>query len=306
VSAELSRAALLVAALAGLSVVLLGFGIWRAQRRRETARRIATLLALDEAHPGQATSAPIVAPVPRWRLELVQALAALQARDSLLRAPAVALACVAALIGLATISSGWILVAAAAGLAGYWLGGHARRRERIEAQALYAMQLLSGGLRAGYSVPQAITLVARHSPEPTASEFRLAAQEISVGVQLEDAMARLATRTANADYALVSIIIGVQHEVGGNLAQILDSVSNTLRERFELRRQVNALTAQQRLSSMVLTILPFALLAFLSFVDRSFVEPLFTQTIGRFLLVLSGMLVVIGWSVMRRIGRVEV
>jgi tight adherence protein B len=216
------------------------------------------------------------------------------------------LACVTGLIGISTVAPGWLALAVISGTIAYSLGGRARRRQRIEAQALNALQLLSSGLRAGYSVPQAISLVARHSPEPTKSEFGLAAQEIGIGVQLEDAIARLAARTANSDYQLVSIIVGVQHEVGGNLAQILDSVGNTLRERLELRRQVNALTAQQRLSSVVMTVLPFALLAVLSLMDHSFVEPLFTQTLGRFLLGASAAMVLIGWTIMRSIGRVEV
>jgi tight adherence protein B len=168
------------------------------------------------------------------------------------------------------------------------------------------MGLLASGLRAGYSVPQAIALVSTHSPEPTSSEFAIAAQEISVGVGLADAIARLSKRTANADYELVAIIIRVQHEVGGNLAQILDSVGDTLRERFELRSQVEALTAQQRLSSTVLTVLPFALLTFLFVVDRSFVDPLFTQPLGRLLLAVAGVMVFVGWTIMRSVGRVEV
>src|SRR5205814_8800508 len=120
----------------------------------------------------------------------------------------------------------------------------------------------------------------RDRPEPTASEFGLAAQEISVGLQLGDAIRRLSKRTANSDYELVAIIVRVQYEVGGNLAQILDSVGNTLRERFDLRRQVNALTAQQRLSSVVLTLLPFGVLTLLFAMDRSFVDPLFTNPVG--------------------------
>jgi tight adherence protein B len=188
----------------------------------------------------------------------------------------------------------------------YALGARERRLRRIEAQALDAMQLLASGLRAGYSVPQAIALVARHSPEPTASEFGLTGQEISVGVQLADAIRRLSTRTANSDYELVSIIVRVQYEVGGNLAQVLDSVGDTLRERFELRRQVNALTAQQRLSSVVLTMLPFGLLTFLFVMDRSFVDPLFTNPIGRLILAGAGAMVAIGWTIMRSVGRVEV
>ena len=79
-----------------------------------------------------------------------------------------------------------------------------------------------------------------------------------------------------------------------------------LRERFELRRQVNALTAQQRLSSIVLTTLPFGLLAVLFVIDRGFVEPLFVQPVGRLVLAIAGAMVFIGWTIMRSIGRVEV
>jgi len=242
----------------------------------------------------------------QWRIELRQALAVIEARGSRFRGPTIAMACVSGLVGLATVTPALIALAVLAAVAAYAFGGSDRRRGRVEAQALNALQLLSQGLRAGYSVPQAIALVARHSPEPTASEFSLAAQEISVGVHLADAIARLAMRTANPDYNLVAIIVRVQYEVGGNLAQILDSVGNTLRERFDLRRQMNALTAQQRLSSMILTGLPFGLLAFLFVMDRSFVDPLFTQPIGQALLVVAGVMVFIGWTVMRSMGRIEV
>ncbi len=210
------------------------------------------------------------------------------------------------MVGLATVSPALIGLAVLAAALAYALGATNRRRRLIEAQALNALQLLSQGLRAGYSVPQAIALVARHSPEPTSSEFSLASQEISIGVQLADALARLGVRTANPDYNLVAIIVRVQYEVGGNLAQILDSVGNTLRERFDLRRQMNALTAQQRLSSMILTGLPFGLLAFLWVMDRSFVAPLFTQTAGQILLVVAGVMVMIGWTIMQSMGRIEV
>lgn len=289
-----------IAALCALGVVVLSGGVYRLSRRAVTARRVAALL-LDAPRPAPAAARPA-----QWRVEIRDVLAQLDARGSTLRGPFVVLACVCGLFGLASVSAAWLGLAAASSLVAYTLGGRARRRQRLEAQALDAMGLLASGLRAGYSVPQAITLVARHSPQPTAAEFGLAAQEISVGVELADAIARLARRNANADYALVAIIIRVQHEVGGNLAQILESVSNTLRERLELRRQVNAVTAQQRLSSIVLTVLPFALLTVLSIMDRTFVEPLFSEPVGRFMLAISGVMVLIGWTIMRSIGRVEV
>jgi Flp pilus assembly protein TadB len=293
-----------VAGLCALGVVVLGIGIYRLRHRAITSRRVAALLA--EAPLPSPDLLPAVQPPPRWLLELRQVLAQIEARDSTLRGPTVALACAFALVGLASVSTVWILLAILAAFAAFALGARERRRRRIEAQALDAMQLFASGLRAGYSVPQAIVLVSRHSSEPTAAEFGLAAQELSVGVPLADAMTRLAKRTANADYELVSIIVRVQHEVGGNLALILDSVGHTLRERFELRRQVDAVTAQQRLSSLVLSVLPFGLLMFLFVMDRSFVDPLFTNPLGRLMLALAAVMVFIGWTIMRAIGRVEV
>lgn len=283
-------------------VVLLASGVYRVRARATTARRVAEVL--DE--PATLPALPRASQSAAWRIETRHIAALIDARGEVLRGPATALACVCALIGLANVSPIWLVLAAGGAVGAYVLGAGERRRRRIEFQALDTMELLASGLRAGYSVPQAIDLVAKHSPEPTASEFGLATQEIALGVSLHDAIARLARRTANQDYQLVAIIVRVQHEVGGNLALILDSVGSTLRERFELRRQVNALTAQQKLSSMVLTVLPFALLLFLFVMDRSFVEPLFTVWLGRFVLALAGAMVFIGWAIMRNMGRVEV
>jgi tight adherence protein B len=301
-----SVAAALVSGLCALGVMLLGGGIYRLRRRGAASRRVSAILAQSARTGSEADSAFEAAATPPWRIELRQAIAQIEARDSVLRVPTVALGAVSALIGLASFSVPWIVLAVLAGVAAYALGARDRRRRRIETQTLDAMQLFASGLRAGYSVAQAIALVAKHSPKPTAEEFALAAQEISVGVQLADALQRLSKRTANSDYNLVSIIVRVQHEVGGNLAQILDSVGNTLRERFELRRQVNALTAQQRLSSTILTFLPFGLLAVLFFLDRSFVDPLFTQPMGRVILASACGMVFVGWTIMRSMGRVEV
>ena len=117
---------LLVAALAGLGVTLLAFALWRAGRRTTTSRRIATLLALDEPLPGPAS--PLVIAPPRWRLELVHAIGALEARGARLRLPAIGLACLTALIGVSTLAPAWLALAAASGMLAYWLGGRSRRQ----------------------------------------------------------------------------------------------------------------------------------------------------------------------------------
>jgi tight adherence protein B len=295
-------AAVSIATMCALGMMCIAVGAMRFRQRALTSRRVADVL-------GEAVGEHIEVStrVPRaWRWEAHQLAAQIAAHDDALRGPAVVVACVAVLIGLASLSAAWFGIAGFSALAAYALGGRRRDRQRIETQSLGAMGLFASGLRAGYSVQQAIQLVGEHSPQPTAREFTLIGQEVGVGIDLPEAIARMARRTANKDYELVAIIVRVQHEVGGNLAQILDSVGSTLRERVELRRQVNALTAQQRLSSMVLTVLPFALLTFLFVMDRSFVDPLFTEPVGRVILAIAGAMVLIGWSIMRSIGRVEV
>jgi tight adherence protein B len=293
---------LLIALLCAVGVMLMGTGVVRLQRRATTTRRVSAVLAEG---PTSSSAVPVRL-TPAWQGDVRQLLARFEAHDTTLRGPLLALGCACGLIGLASFAPIWLVFAGACVLGAYALGARARRLARIDSQVLDAIGLLSSGLRAGYSVPQAIALVARHSPQPTSEEFQIAAQEVSVGVTLSEAVRRLGERTANPDYELVAIIIHVQHEVGGNLAQILDSVGNTVRERFELRRQVDALTAQQRLSSLILTVLPFALLVFLFVMDRSFVDPLISQPIGRVLLALSGLMVFLGWTAMRSMGRVEV
>jgi Flp pilus assembly protein TadB len=293
----------LIAGVCALGAMLLTSGVVRLRRRASTSRRVASLLA---EQPVLGVELNVPPGGTAWGAEVRQFVGRFEAYDTTVRGPIIGLACVCALIGLASVSAIWMLVGVLAAGAAYALGAGERRRARIQEQALDALALLASGLRAGYSVPQAIALVARHSPQPTAEEFSIAAQHVSVGITLWEAVRRLAQRTGNPDYQLVAIIIRVQHEVGGNLAQILDSVGHTVRERFELRRQVSALTAQQRLSSIILTVLPFALLAFLFVMDRSFVDPLVSQPIGRVLLALSGVMVFIGWTVMRSSGRIEV
>ena len=140
---------MLVAGFAAAGVMLLACGAWRAGRRSVTTRRIAAILSVDEPLPGRGSHAPILAPPPRWRLELGQLIATIQTRDATLRGPAIALACVSGLIGISTLGTGWLVLAALSGATAYWLGGRARRRQRIETQALNAMHLLASGLRAG-------------------------------------------------------------------------------------------------------------------------------------------------------------
>lgn len=212
---------------------------------------------------------------------------------------------------LAILALTWgLAVALGIGMAAlllFFLFGRGRDlRTQMERQAPTAIAVLSSGLRAGYSVPQAVALVAQESPEPTASQFTRVKAEIDLGIGLEESFTHLSRRTGNIDYQLVSVLVAVQHEVGGNLAQTLDAVAETLTERFEIRQQVAALTAQQRLSAWVLTSLPIVVFCFLWVVNRPFLDPMLTTPVGWLLLAAVGLLSVLGTSAMRVVGRVEV
>jgi tight adherence protein B len=291
----------LVSAGFGLGTALLVYGFVLARARAITARRMAAFVVGD-VH--------LEARAPTRTLDLKQlaraVTAGIRARAGLVRMLMIVLALGAIALGFITGSFLWLLVALGCAASIFFVSRKSKRERLLEEQAPAALEMLAAGLRAGYSVPQALSLVARESPIPTSEEFGIVEREITLGLDLATAMARMAQRTTNEDYEFVSIIITVQHDTGGNLAQILDSVAATLRDRYELRLLVAALTAQQRLSSIVLTLLPVAVLTFLTISNRSFVEPLYTQDIGRMMLGLVGILLTLGWSVMRSMGRIEV
>lgn len=178
-------------------------------------------------------------------------------------------------------------------------------RSRLEQQAPAATALLASGLRAGYSVHQSLQLVARDSPEPTASRFAATSREVGLGMSFHDALTRMAEQTGVPDYHLVSILISIQHDVGGNLAQALDGVGEVLRERSAVREQIGTLTAQQRLSGLVLSGLPVAILGLLLAVVPSFPEQLLGTPIGLIILGAVTTLLVFNWFGMRAAGRVD-
>jgi tight adherence protein B len=112
-------------------------------------------------------------------------------------------------------------------------------------------------LRAGHPIPVALSTVARETPDPVGSEFGMAFDEVTYGLDVETAMANMRARVGEADLALLVVAISVQSKTGGNLAEILASLSKILRERFRMRRKVRALSAEARFSAMALSVLPF-------------------------------------------------
>lgn len=168
------------------------------------------------------------------------------------------------------------------------------------------LQVLASALRAGHSFVAALSVVVADAPEPSRSEFGRVVSEERLGVGLEQALGVVVRRMANRDLEQVALVAALQHETGGNTAEVLDRVTDTIRERYELRRMVKTLTAQGRMSRWVVSFLPLVLLALVTLLNPRYMEPLFTHTLGRVLLAVAALMVVAGSLVIKRIVDIKV
>ncbi|MCM0621665.1 type II secretion system F family protein [Nocardioides bruguierae] len=202
-----------------------------------------------------------------------------------------------------------LLLAVALGLVVPWLVLRVRsnrRRTRFGAALPETLQMLAGAIAAGQSLMQAVDTVAAEGIDPVAGEFRRALVETRLGVALEDALEGVAVRFASEDLAWVVMAIRIQRQVGGNLAELLERVAGTMREREYLRRQVSALSAEGRLSAVVLGALPVLFALYLLVAQRDYVMVLFTDPRGLVLVGFGAALLVLGIFWMSRLVKVEV
>jgi Flp pilus assembly protein TadB len=203
-------------------------------------------------------------------------------------------------------------IAAVIGLAIGWLSTVVYQQVRVERRArLFAeqlpdgLQLIIGSLRSGFSLSQALESLVREGPQPVAAEFGRALAEHRLGADVSDALDRVAQRAQSDDLAWAVMAVRIQRDVGGNLAEILQTSVETMRERGRLRRHVRALSAEGRLSAWVLIFVPLALGLFMFIYRRSYLMPLLTDPRGILLAAAGGVLFVIGIFWMTRVIRVE-
>jgi tight adherence protein B len=181
-----------------------------------------------------------------------------------------------------------------------------RRLKAFGAQLSDALQMISGGLRAGLSLAQSVDTIVREGSEPMAGEFRRALIEARLGVEIEDALDGVAARMSSDDFRWVVMAIRIQRQVGGNLAELMLTVAGTLREREYLRRQVLTLSAEGRLSAWVLGALPPLFMVYLVLTQPEYVAPMFHTALGWALLVLAAVLLAVGSFWMSKTVKVEV
>jgi tight adherence protein B len=169
-----------------------------------------------------------------------------------------------------------------------------RRQNAFADQLDDSLQLMASSLRAGHSIMRAMDAVSQEAASPTAEEFARLVNETRVGRDLTEALDEIAERTSSEDFAWVSQAIAIHREVGGNLAEVLDAVGHTIRERNAIRRQVKALSAEGKLSAIVLMALPFGILAFISMTNPGYLAGFTESLVGYGMLAVAAVMMTVG------------
>ena len=335
--------AVLVAILAAAAVLLLFFGLFGGRRVSPTERIEQVAVAATEARNrdgsgprantlrsrlfgGRAAAAADRAVAQRdWGADMARELARadLQLRPSeylairvgaVVGAPLVVyLLGVAVLPGLTNPIA--ILVAIALGwwIPRFYVGRRkARRLAAFNDHLADTITLVANALRAGASFLQAIELVVRETQPPVSTEFNRVIREVNLGLPFEQALSNMVRRVRSDDLELMTTAITIQHQVGGNLAEILDSIAFTIRERIRIMGEIRTLTAQQRMSGYVVAGLPIFLVVILSVIAPTFMQPMFGEPfivgipLGVIILAIGAIMMLVGFLAIRRIVDIEV
>lgn len=180
-----------------------------------------------------------------------------------------------------------------------------QRAKAFNLQLADALILVANSLRTGYSFLQAVELVSREMAPPISVEFTKMLKEMNLGVTTEDAMNNLAKRIDSDDLDLVVTSVLIQRQVGGNLAEVLDNIAGTIRERLKIKGEIKTLTAQGRMSGLIIGFLPFALALVIYLMNPGYLLTLFTHPVGKMLLMMSFAGMVIGFFWIRKIVNIE-
>lgn len=190
-----------------------------------------------------------------------------------------------------------------------YVGSQQRKRlANFNDQLPDMINLMVNGLRAGYSTMQAMEAVSKELPPPISDEFRRVVQEMQLGIPMGTALDNLLRRIPSEDLDFMITAINVQREVGGNLAEILDTISFTIRERIRIKGEIKVLTSQVRQSAKILSMVPILLATYLWFVNNEYMKNLFLRgnTCGFSVLGAALVLIGLGYLVMMKIADIEV
>ena len=176
-----------------------------------------------------------------------------------------------------------------------------KRRKIFESQLCDALMISCSCLRSGLTFQQAMETIAKDMEAPISTEFARACSEINFGASMDKALSDMVERIKSADLMLAVSAISVQRQTGGNLSQILETISNTIRERIKVKADVNATTSQGRMSGLLIGALPIGLALVLNLINPAYMQPMFESTVGHYLLGACVVLEVLGFIVIRKI-----
>jgi tight adherence protein B len=323
---------LLTSLFAGAAVLLISYGVWSlasAERQRVTwrvsrtgigARHQTTRSSPDLRMPDRrAVFEPVDRALSRYSWAEKSARQLQKASVNLHVSEFVAIRVAATFLTFAVIlffafTTGQIIVFAASILAAafvWWQVGAfvrrriSRRQNAIETHLDDALVNISSSLRAGFSFSQACQLAIPQLPWPLNEELQSMIEDVNVGASLDDALRGLSERVESYEMDITVNAVLVQRQVGGSLAEILDNLAKTIRERRELRGHLMALTAQQRLSAYFVAGVPILMLGLLSLTSWQFMKPLFVTFIGNILIAVAILMDLLGFLVMRRLTRID-
>jgi len=307
-------------ALGTLSIALLIEWIQERGRQREALRQLRAFTNEDQEEGGILRMRdggmphwlqPIAARVPAFQdLDLMMEQAGMKGHLPTFLMSTIGLTVA---LGLATLALTRLWPAAIlAAFVGAFLPYMVVRRRRtkrlyaFEEQLPEAIDLLGRAIRAGHPLSAGLKMVADETTEPIASEFRRTHEENRFGLPFEDALLALADRVSIVDVRILTTAILIQREVGGNLAEVLDNLANVIRVRFTIRRQLRVYTAQGRFSGYVLGILPIAVGTAIYQLNPTYMKLLFTDPVGKLMLLTAVVFQIIGFLWIRKIVDIEI
>ena len=219
----------------------------------------------------------------------------------------------AALFGLSAFGLVWYFVGGVKVKAG-WQNGESplarwldsRRRAKFDLQLPEALATMSNALRAGFSISQAFDSVVEQGENPVAEEFAILQQQLRVGMSLADALESLSARVGSEDLTLVTTAILISRKTGGNVTEIFDKISETIRGRLKIERKVKTLTAQGRLQGIIVSAMPVFLGLAMTIIKPKLMIPYFTSLFGIVSVAVMCALVFVGWLFIRKIIKIDI
>ena len=314
---------ILVAAMVGLAIMAIFAGLLSVLYRESVAERLDEIVHTDVTDTGGAKYSSVSVRNPLKQIDsqllsrglmtgitenLVQADLKLTATEYLLVVAGTAI--LGGLIGFAI--SRQPISAFVAGFLSFFVPGifvswrRSKRRREFADQLADALAQISGSLRAGHGLSQSLDTVSKQLPSPAGDEFLRVVRETQLGQPLTVALAHLMDRIKNDDLIMVVASININRQIGGNLADILETAAETIRERVRIKREIQVLTAQQKISGYVLVVLPVGLAAILMIINPSYQMRLFTPGPTLCIPIGAGLGIVVGFLVMQRIIDIDV